>query len=104
MGAPDKPFSELVGLFKSCIPRRPEPANVSRDFWMPDQSFRVCYECDSQFTYLIAGVTVDFVAAFFMPSVLLTPFLLHLVSLGPPVKIGKKSGFSITVLNNGCTV
>nr|GFA08601.1 1-phosphatidylinositol-3-phosphate 5-kinase FAB1B-like [Tanacetum cinerariifolium] len=27
------------------IPRRSEPANVSRDFWMPDQSCRVCYEC-----------------------------------------------------------
>ncbi|KAJ7543726.1 hypothetical protein O6H91_09G050300 [Diphasiastrum complanatum] len=23
---------------------------VSRDFWMPDHSCRVCYECDSQFT------------------------------------------------------
>lgn len=29
--------------------RSPEPANMSRDFWMPDQSCRVCYECDSQF-------------------------------------------------------
>jgi 1-phosphatidylinositol-3-phosphate 5-kinase len=50
MDAPDKTFSELVGIVKSWIPRRSEPANVSRDFWMPDQSCRVCYECDSQFT------------------------------------------------------
>lgn len=50
MDASDKPFSDLVGVLKSWIPRRSEPANVSRDFWMPDQSCRVCYECDSQFT------------------------------------------------------
>ncbi|KAF3780932.1 1-phosphatidylinositol-3-phosphate 5-kinase [Nymphaea thermarum] len=50
METPDKRFSELVGLVKSWIPRRTEPPNVSRDFWMPDQSCRVCYECDSQFT------------------------------------------------------
>ncbi|XP_048321152.1 1-phosphatidylinositol-3-phosphate 5-kinase FAB1B [Ziziphus jujuba] len=45
-------FCQLVGLVKSWIPWRSEPANVSRDFWMPDQSCRVCYECDSQFTIL----------------------------------------------------
>lgn len=50
MGTPDKKLSELVDMVKSWIPRRSEPANVSRDFWMPDQSCRVCYECDSQFT------------------------------------------------------
>ncbi|KAF5466280.1 hypothetical protein F2P56_016221 [Juglans regia] len=50
MDAPDKTFSELVGIVKSWIPRRSEPANVSRDFWMPDHSCRVCYECDSQFS------------------------------------------------------
>lgn len=50
MGTPDKKLSELVDIVKSWIPRRSEPANVSRDFWMPDQSCRVCYECDSQFT------------------------------------------------------
>ncbi|XP_057770606.1 1-phosphatidylinositol-3-phosphate 5-kinase FAB1B-like isoform X2 [Salvia miltiorrhiza] len=38
------------GLLKSWMPWRSEPAHVSRDFWMPDQSCRVCYECDSQFT------------------------------------------------------
>ncbi|KAL2462389.1 1-phosphatidylinositol-3-phosphate 5-kinase FAB1B [Forsythia ovata] len=43
-------FSDLVSLLKSWIPWRSEPTNVSRDFWMPDQSCRVCYECDSQFT------------------------------------------------------
>ncbi|KAF5193918.1 1-phosphatidylinositol-3-phosphate 5-kinase FAB1A [Thalictrum thalictroides] len=50
MDPPDKKLSELVDIFKSWIPRRTEPPNVSRDFWMPDQSCRVCYECDSQFT------------------------------------------------------
>ncbi|XP_010917372.2 1-phosphatidylinositol-3-phosphate 5-kinase FAB1B [Elaeis guineensis] len=50
MGTPDKRFSDLLHSVKSWIPRRTEPANVSRDFWMPDHSCRVCYECDSQFT------------------------------------------------------
>ena len=50
MDASDNPLSDLVGALKSWVPRRSEPANVSRDFWMPDQSCRVCYECDSQFT------------------------------------------------------
>ncbi|KAF7836844.1 1-phosphatidylinositol-3-phosphate 5-kinase FAB1B [Senna tora] len=50
MGNPDKKISELVEVVRSWIPRRAEPPNVSRDFWMPDQSCRVCYECDSQFT------------------------------------------------------
>ncbi|KAF2304224.1 hypothetical protein GH714_028660 [Hevea brasiliensis] len=50
MGKPDKKVSDFVDIVKSWIPRRSEPANVSRDFWMPDQSCRVCYECDSQFT------------------------------------------------------
>ncbi|KAM7471908.1 hypothetical protein LguiA_010091 [Lonicera macranthoides] len=52
MDASDKPLSELVGTLKSWIPWRSETANVSRDFWMPDQSCRVCYDCDSQFTWL----------------------------------------------------
>lgn len=50
MDAIDKTFSELVSIIKSWIPWQSEPANVSRDFWMPDHSCRVCYECDSQFT------------------------------------------------------
>ncbi|TXG68186.1 hypothetical protein EZV62_003121 [Acer yangbiense] len=50
MDASGKTCSDLVALLKSWIPWRSEPANVSRDFWMPDQSCRVCYECDSQFT------------------------------------------------------
>ncbi|KDP40633.1 hypothetical protein JCGZ_24632 [Jatropha curcas] len=52
MDSSDKTFTELVGIFKSWIPWRSEPPNVSRDFWMPDQSCRVCYECDSQFTII----------------------------------------------------
>lgn len=50
MDESDRTFSDLVGLLKSWMPWRSEPAHVSRDFWMPDQSCRVCYECDSQFT------------------------------------------------------
>ncbi|KAG7577217.1 FYVE zinc finger [Arabidopsis thaliana x Arabidopsis arenosa] len=54
MGTRDsnRTFSEIVGLIKSWLPWRSEPATVSRDFWMPDQSCRVCYECDSQFTLI----------------------------------------------------
>ncbi|KAK1308450.1 1-phosphatidylinositol-3-phosphate 5-kinase FAB1B [Acorus calamus] len=48
-------MSEAVGIMRSFIPRRsepppPPPPNLSRDFWMPDHSCRVCYECDAQFT------------------------------------------------------
>ncbi|CAL0307907.1 unnamed protein product [Lupinus luteus] len=50
MDALDKAFSDLVGTIKSWIPWQPKPADVSRDFWMPDRSCRVCYECDSHFT------------------------------------------------------
>ncbi|TYI76733.1 hypothetical protein E1A91_D06G097100v1 [Gossypium mustelinum] len=50
MGTPDNKLSDLIDIVKSWIPRRSEPPNVSKDFWMPDQSCRVCYECDSQFT------------------------------------------------------
>ncbi|KAI3524910.1 hypothetical protein L1887_03579 [Cichorium endivia] len=50
MDASERPLTNLIGNLRSWIPRRSEPANVSRDFWMPDQSCRVCYECDSQFT------------------------------------------------------
>lgn len=54
MGTRDsnRTFSEIVGLIKSWLPWRSEPATVSRDFWMPDQSCRVCYECDCQFTLI----------------------------------------------------
>ncbi|KAK6914631.1 Chaperonin Cpn60/GroEL/TCP-1 family [Dillenia turbinata] len=50
MDSPDKRPFDLIGFVKSWIPWRTDPANVSRDFWMPDQSCRVCYNCDSQFT------------------------------------------------------
>ncbi|KAK8523278.1 hypothetical protein V6N13_113227 [Hibiscus sabdariffa] len=50
MGNPDNKLSNLFDIVRSWIPWRTEPPNVSRDFWMPDQSCRVCYECDSQFT------------------------------------------------------
>ncbi|KAJ4958390.1 hypothetical protein NE237_025501 [Protea cynaroides] len=50
MDTSDKRFSELADIVKSWIPRRTESANVSKNFWMPDQICRVCYECDSQFT------------------------------------------------------
>lgn len=47
MGSPEK---KLLDIVKFLMPRKTKPADVSRDFWMPDQSCRVCYECDSQFT------------------------------------------------------
>lgn len=50
MGTPDKKIPDLVDVVRSWIPRRVESPNVSRDFWMPDQSCRVCYDCDSHFT------------------------------------------------------
>ncbi|XP_078441389.1 1-phosphatidylinositol-3-phosphate 5-kinase FAB1A isoform X2 [Wolffia australiana] len=50
MESPESRFSELVEFLRSWLPQRPRPATVSRAFWMPDQSCRVCYECDSQFT------------------------------------------------------
>ncbi|KAG9459776.1 hypothetical protein H6P81_004284 [Aristolochia fimbriata] len=48
----EKKFSDLVDVVKSWIPRRTEPANLSRDFWMPDHSCRVCYDCDSPFNLI----------------------------------------------------
>ncbi|KAK6118735.1 hypothetical protein DH2020_047540 [Rehmannia glutinosa] len=50
MGDGDRTVPDRISLLKSWIPWRSEPAHVSRDFWMPDESCRVCYECDSQFT------------------------------------------------------
>ncbi|XVF86982.1 hypothetical protein PTKIN_Ptkin18bG0084200 [Pterospermum kingtungense] len=50
MEAPKKTFFGIVSLVKSWLPWQSEPDNVSRDFWMPDHSCRVCYDCDSQFT------------------------------------------------------
>lgn len=52
MDAPENTLSELFGTIRSWIPWRSDPSNVSRDFWMPDHSCRVCYECDTQFTFL----------------------------------------------------
>ncbi|RVW77057.1 1-phosphatidylinositol-3-phosphate 5-kinase FAB1A [Vitis vinifera] len=39
-GHPDNKLADLVDIVKSWIPRRTEPANLSRDFWMPDKSCR----------------------------------------------------------------
>ncbi|KAJ8560901.1 hypothetical protein K7X08_027091 [Anisodus acutangulus] len=50
MDASNRTFSDLLKLLKSWIPWRSEPDNVSKDFWMPDHSCRVCYDCDTQFT------------------------------------------------------
>ncbi|XP_051147662.1 1-phosphatidylinositol-3-phosphate 5-kinase FAB1B-like [Andrographis paniculata] len=43
-------FWDMRHLLKSWIPWRSETVHVSRDFWMPDQSCMVCYECDAHFT------------------------------------------------------
>ncbi|PKA64022.1 1-phosphatidylinositol-3-phosphate 5-kinase FAB1B [Apostasia shenzhenica] len=53
MGTRENMFSEFLDLVKSWFPRRSEPAYVSRDFWMPDNSCRVCYDCDTQFTLFV---------------------------------------------------
>nr|GMC64220.1 1-phosphatidylinositol-3-phosphate 5-kinase FAB1B-like isoform X1 [Ipomoea batatas] len=45
-------FLDIIGLLKSWISWRSEPANVSRDFLMPDESCRVCYDCYSQLTLI----------------------------------------------------
>ncbi|KAL2933788.1 1-phosphatidylinositol-3-phosphate 5-kinase FAB1B [Bienertia sinuspersici] len=50
MDEPNKKEVDLFGFLKTWIPWRSKSANVSRDFWMPDHSCRVCYECDAQFT------------------------------------------------------
>lgn len=50
MDSPNRTFSDVVGLVKSWIPWQSEPVNVSRDFWMPDESCRLCYDCESHFT------------------------------------------------------
>ncbi|OEL36828.1 1-phosphatidylinositol-3-phosphate 5-kinase FAB1B [Dichanthelium oligosanthes] len=52
MEDPNKTFSDVVKLLTSWLPCRSNPDNFSRDFWMPDHSCRVCYECDTQFTIL----------------------------------------------------
>lgn len=47
-------WSEFVGRVSAWIPRlgnlQDEAIVMSRDFWMPDRSCRMCYECESQFT------------------------------------------------------
>ncbi|KAL9228476.1 hypothetical protein vseg_004055 [Gypsophila vaccaria] len=50
MDQPNKISFDLCSILKTWIPWRSESANVSRDFWMPDDSCRVCYDCDAQFT------------------------------------------------------
>lgn len=47
-------FSDIVERVRSWISgidsREDESPTMSREFWMPDRSCRMCYECDSQFT------------------------------------------------------
>ncbi|KQJ98517.1 1-phosphatidylinositol-3-phosphate 5-kinase FAB1A [Brachypodium distachyon] len=72
MGSPEGRIVDLFGAVKLWMPRRgerspspapkaaaaaaaddvPQPHDLSRDFWMPDHSCRVCYDCDTQFTIL----------------------------------------------------
>lgn len=49
MAAAENAFCDLLEKLRSWIPRRADTPTMSRDFWMPDQSCRVCYECDSPF-------------------------------------------------------
>ncbi|CAN0913380.1 1-phosphatidylinositol-3-phosphate 5-kinase FAB1B [Linum grandiflorum] len=50
MDSPQDRLPDFVRKVRSLISGRSDPTDLSRDFWMPDQSCRVCYECDSQFT------------------------------------------------------
>ncbi|KAI5055795.1 hypothetical protein GOP47_0029658 [Adiantum capillus-veneris] len=50
MEAVETVFCDLVQRFRLWLPRRVETQVMSRDFWMPDQSCRVCYECDTPFS------------------------------------------------------
>ncbi|GLJ10806.1 hypothetical protein SUGI_0135480 [Cryptomeria japonica] len=50
MGPVEAKLHCIVDKFRSWIPRRTETSDTSRVFWMPDQSCRVCYECDLPFT------------------------------------------------------
>ncbi|XP_028796261.1 1-phosphatidylinositol-3-phosphate 5-kinase FAB1B isoform X2 [Neltuma alba] len=52
MDAPEKTFSELISIIRSWNPWKPEPDEVSKVFWMPDQSCTVCYQCDSPFNLI----------------------------------------------------
>lgn len=48
MGIPDRSLSDIIEKVRSWIPWGSDL--VSREFWMPDNSCRMCYECDSRFT------------------------------------------------------
>lgn len=52
MGSTDSnKLSEIVETLRSWITMSLERGSMSsRDFWMPDESCRVCYDCDSPFT------------------------------------------------------
>ncbi|XP_020587375.1 1-phosphatidylinositol-3-phosphate 5-kinase FAB1B-like isoform X2 [Phalaenopsis equestris] len=53
MATQENMFSKFLELVKSLLPRLSEPAYVSKDFWMPDSSCRVCYDCDTRFTIFV---------------------------------------------------
>ncbi|CAN8242355.1 unnamed protein product [Cochlearia groenlandica] len=47
----DNKANGFVDIFKSWMPKMNDSSpHMSRDFWMPDQSCPVCYECDAHFT------------------------------------------------------
>lgn len=51
MGSPNnRKWSDIFDILKTWIPWKSEHLNMSRDFWMPDHSCGMCYECDSQFS------------------------------------------------------
>nr|GMC60324.1 1-phosphatidylinositol-3-phosphate 5-kinase FAB1B-like [Ipomoea batatas] len=52
-------FLDIIGLLKSWISWRSEPANVSRDFWMPDESCRIIKE-DERIETVIHSQSVEF--------------------------------------------
>lgn len=48
MGVPERSLSDLIEKVTTWI--RGDLRGISREFWMPDGSCRMCYECDSHFT------------------------------------------------------
>lgn len=50
MGIPDRSLSDLIRKVRSWMGG--ELRRSSRQFWMPDGSSRLCYECDSCFSFL----------------------------------------------------
>lgn len=52
MGIADSPFESLIGVVRYLVSWGEAESGVSREFWMPDSSCGMCYECDLRFTVI----------------------------------------------------